>query len=287
MPEEAVPSASTRPPGNHVGPYGRQPLYWLLRKRGITQREMSAAIGRSTSYLHGVLNGSWVPNAAFVNAASDFLGLPGEALFTEALLEASALRGEPPMASMSQARRARVGRFGRQAAYWVLRDRRVRREELVSVLGWSQGYISEVINGSRVPAASFLDAMAEFLALEPDQLFTTELMEASRSRTAGLAGPPPSQRVGRYGRQPAYWALRAQGISQGQLGTRLGRSGGHVSLVLNGFLVPDRRFVQAVGDILDLPAAELFTDDLLDAVDDRIPGAKTTSALKSAQAGLS
>lgn len=271
MPEEAVPSASTRPPDSNVGPYGRQPLYWVLRKRRITQGEMSAAVGRSPSHLRGVLNGSWAPDMAVVTAASHFLGLPRESLFTDALLAAAALRGEPRMASISQARRARVGRFGRQAAYWVLRDRRVRREELVSVLGWSQGYISEVVNGSRVPAPSFLDAMARFLALEADQLFSTELMEASRSRIASLAGPPPSQRVGPYGRQPAYWSLRAQGVTQGELGARLGRSGGHVSLVLNGFLVPDRRLLQAVGDILDLPAAELFTADLLDAVADWIP----------------
>jgi transcriptional regulator with XRE-family HTH domain len=269
MPKEAVPSANTRPPGSHVGPYGRQPLYWVLRERGITQGQMSAATQRSTSHLRGVLNGSWVADAALVTAVSDFLGLPRESLFTDELLEASALRGEPRKASISQARRARVGRFGRQAAYWVLRDRRVRREELVSALGWSQGYISEVVNGSRVPAQSFLDAMAEFLALEPDQLFSTEMMEASRSRIAGLAGPPPSQRVGPHGRQPAYWSLRAQGVTQGELGARLSRSGGHVSLVLNGFLVPDRRLLQAVGDILALPAAELFTADLLDAVDDQ------------------
>jgi hypothetical protein len=43
----------------------------------------------------------------------------------------------------------------------------------------------------------------------------------------------------------------------------LGRTSGHVSKVLNGFILPDRRFVEVVGDFLREPPAELLTDEVL------------------------
>lgn len=78
-----------RKPGSQVGRYGRQPLYWRLRERGITQASIGALVGRSTSYVHGVLSGYWAPGTAFVTSVSHHLGLPSEALFTEKLLEDS------------------------------------------------------------------------------------------------------------------------------------------------------------------------------------------------------
>jgi len=77
--------------------------------------------------------------------------------------------------------------------------------------------------------------MAKFLELTPAELFTNDLLDASRLRVTGLSGASPSQRVGRYGRQPAYWRLRECGIRQSDVGAMLGRNGGQISRVLNGF----------------------------------------------------
>ncbi len=266
MSEEAGRRASARGAGRYVGPYGRQPVYWVLRERGITQTALGSVVARSTSYVSGVLNGFWAPDLAFLAALSETLGLAKEALFSTELVEASQLRGEPRVASDGQARRARPGRFGRQPAYGILREKRLQQGEVCRVTGQSSSYVSQVLNGSRVPDPSFVDGMAELVALDPKELFTTGLIEASRRRMAGLAGAPPSGRVGPYGCQPAYWALRERGIRQGDLAAMLGRSGGHVSRVLNGFLLPDHRFVRAVSDLLDRPPAELLTADVLDMV---------------------
>lgn len=261
MPREAP--AVGRKQAGQVGPYGRQPLYWLLRERGITHSMLGATTSRSTSYVGGVLNGFWAPEIAFVSAVSDWLGLPKETLFTPDLLEASVRRADPRWVHGAQARRARVGRFGRQPAYWVLHERRIRQVELEPVVGRSQGQISQVLNGVTVPDPSFLEAVAEFLGLTSAELFTAELIEASRARNPGVAGPPPSRRVGPYGRQAAYWRLREHGIRQQALAAALDRSSGHVSKVLNGFLLPDQQFVEAVSDFLREPSAELFTDEAL------------------------
>lgn len=91
-------------------------------------------------------------------------------------------------------------------------------------------------------------------------------MEASRTRDARLVGPPPSQRVGPYGRQPAYWMLRERRISQTDLGVAIACRGGHVSKVLNGFVLPDGRFVDAVVDALGMAPTELFSAEVLDAL---------------------
>ena len=96
-----------------------------------------------------------------------------------------------------------------------------------------------VLNGSIVPTNSFIDAVARFLELSSAELFTDELIAASRGRIAGLVGAPPSRRVGLHGRQPAYWLLRQRGVRQTDLGAVLGRPGGDVSKVLNGFILPD------------------------------------------------
>lgn len=168
------------------------------------------------------------------------------------------LKAKPQLAHYGQAPRARIGRFGRQPAYWILRERRI-----CGVTGQSSGYISMVLNGSMVPKASFIEAVGTFLRLDPTELFTAGLIEASRTRD--FVGPPPSPRVGPYGRQPAYWMLRRQGIRQHHLGAVLGRSPGQVSRVLNGFILPDQRFVEAVSNELQLAPIELFNEDVLDA----------------------
>ncbi len=250
-----------------VGRFGRQPVYWILRERGVTQVALGSTVGRTTSFVNAVLNGSLAPEIAFVTAISDLLVQPKEALFTEGLLEASRRRDEPRLAHDGQARRARIGRFGRQPAYWILRERQLHQSALASAMDCSQGYVSEVLNGSRVPDPSFVDGVAGFLGLTPVELFTEELIEASRARHATFAGPPPTRHVGPYGRQPAYWMLRERRIPQDDLGVILGRSGsGHVSKVLNGFLLPDRRFVEAASDVLLLPPATLFTEQVLKAL---------------------
>jgi len=171
---------TSRTPGSKVGRYGRQPLYWYLRERGITQASLGAVVGRSTSYVHGVLSGYWTPTAAFLATVSHHLGLPRETLFTEKLLEDSERPGILRVADDGRARRARIGRFGRQPADQLLRERRVRRVDLVTVTGCSQDRIGRVLNGSAIPTPSFVDAAAEYLDLAPSELFTAELLEASR-----------------------------------------------------------------------------------------------------------
>jgi hypothetical protein len=49
---------------------------------------------------------------------------------------------------------------------------------------------------------------------------------AHRHHPSDLAGSPPSLRVRRYGRQPAYWLLGEQAIRQADLEAVLDRSGG-------------------------------------------------------------
>lgn len=262
MPSEAV--TTGRRTGGQVGPYGRQPVYWALRERGITQTALGPVVARSTSYLGGVLHGWWAPGAEFVSAVGAFLRVPVTELFTEEMLKATRHQGEPRIASLGQARRARTGRFGRQPAYWVLRERRIPQGDLMPLGGRSTSHVSQVLNGSTVPDLSFVESVSKVLDLAPSDLFTADLLDASRRRVPGLVGPPPSRRVGPYGRQPAYWMLRNQGIRQNDLGVILGRSdGGHVSKVLNGFLLPDVRFVVATSDLLGLPPAELFRDQVL------------------------
>lgn len=132
--------------------------------------------------------------------------------------------------------------------------------------GCSQDRIGRVLNGSAIPTPSFVDAVAEYLDLAPSELFTAELLEASRIRTRiGPYGPSPSHHVGPYGRQPAYWLLRERGIRQGDLTPALGRAGGHVSSVLNGFIPPDQRFLETVSDLFYLAPSGLFTDEALRA----------------------
>lgn len=252
-----------------MGTFGRQPVYWLLRERGMAQASLSTVVGRSVSFVNGVLNGAWVPDMAFVTAVSRFLQLPKERLFSAELLEASSLRSKPRLAHLAQARRARVGRLGRQPAYWVLRERRIRQAEVSRLTGQSSGYVSLVFNGSMVPTPSFIDCVAGFLGLAPGELFTEELLESTGRRIPGLAGPFPSRRVGRYGRQRAYWLLRKQGIRQADLASFLGRSGGYVSSVLNGYRLPDRRFVEVVSAALKVPSSDLFTDPVLTALEPR------------------
>ncbi len=253
-----------RPPGR-VGRYGRQPAYWLLRERGMSQQQLAALIHRSTNYVNGVLNGHWVPDRSFLAAVSEALGEVLEALFTADLLEASELRRIGSGAGAA-AVRGRVGAYGRQPAYWVLRARGIAQAELVAVTGRSHGYVSQVLNGSAVPDPSFVRTAAEFLGLAPDALFTSELLQvASRHRPMAARGAPPSHRVGPYGRQPVYFLLRDEGVRQGDLASLTGRSTGFVSAVLNGFSVPDRGFVEAVSARLRRSEVELFNAEALTA----------------------
>jgi transcriptional regulator with XRE-family HTH domain len=160
-----------------------------------------------------VLSGYWTPTAAFLATVSHHLGLPKETLFTEKLLEDSERPRVLRVADDGRARRARIGRFGRQPADQLLRERLVRRVDLVTVTGCSEDRIGRVLNGSEIPTPSLVDAVAGLLDLAPSDLFTAELLEASRVRTrVGSYGPLPSRTVGPYGRQPAYWLLRERGI---------------------------------------------------------------------------
>ena len=63
--------------------------------------------------------------------------------------------------------------------------------------------------------------------------------------------------------------LRNQGIRQADLASFLGRSGGYVSSVLNGYRLPDRRFVEVVSEALKVPPSDLFTDQVLTALEPR------------------
>jgi transcriptional regulator with XRE-family HTH domain len=249
-----------------------------MRERGITQASLGVVVGRATSYVHGVLSGYLTPTAAFVTTVSHHLGLPRETLFTDRLLEDSERPGVLRVADDARARRARIGRFGRQPAYRLLRERRIRQVDLVTATGRSKGHVSQVLNGSAVPTPSFVDAVSELLDLAPSDLFTAELLEASLVRTrVGPYGAPPSRRIGPYGRQPAYWLLRERGIRQGDLTPALGRAGGHVSSVLNGFIPPDQRFVETLSDVLHLAPSGLFTEEALRASTEVSPRRATSS----------
>ena len=108
------------------------------------------------------------------------------------------------------------------------------------------------------------------MELAAHDLFSAELLQAaSRSRPAAARGAPPSQHVGRYGRQPAYFVLRDQRVRQQDLAGAVGRSTGFVSAVLNGFSVPDRSFVEVVAQVLKRSERELFSAELLQAVGER------------------
>jgi len=115
-----------------------------------------------------------------------------------------------------------------------------------------------MLNGSMVPPPAFIAAVSELLGVAPAELFTPELIEASQTRHRRLVAAPPSENVGRHGRQPAYWVLRQRRIPQGHFGGALDCTGGAVSRVLNGFKLPDRRFVEAAADVLGMAPEELF-----------------------------
>jgi hypothetical protein len=73
--------------------------------------------------------------------------------------------------------------------------------------------------------------------------------------------------VGRYGRQPAYFALKDHGVRHQDLANIVGRSTGFVSAVLNGFSIPNGMFVDAVSETLgSMSKGELFTPELLEAM---------------------
>ncbi len=252
-----------RRPGRDVGPYGRQPTYWVLRERGITQTQLARVMSRPVTGVNGVLNGFWAPTPSFVRAVSDFLDLPVAALFSDELLKSSALRGRGGRPSNAR-RPARPGRFGRQPAYAILQDRSMRQVQLASGTGRPSGYVNRVLNGAALPDASFVEAVSDFLGLAPGDLFTPEVLEASsRPRSVLPAGAPPSRRVGRFGRQPAYWELRRRGIRQAALVPTSGRSSGYISAVLNGFSLPDRRFVESLTAVTKLRPSDLFTTEVL------------------------
>lgn len=268
--------AARRNRGGSVGPYGRQPLYRVLRQRGVTQTSLAAALSRPVNNVNGVVNGFWAPAPAFVRAVAGFLDLPAGALFSEELLESSALRGRGGRPANAR-RPATPGRFGRQPAYSVLPDRGLRQVHLAAVTGRTSGYVNRVLNGAARPDAAFVDAVAGFLGLGAGDLFTPEALEASSLPRSSLpVGAPPSRRVGRFGRQPAYWVLRGRGIRQGDLIPTSGHSAGYVSAVLNGFSLPDRGFVESLTGVTKLHPGELFTTEVLDTVE-RDPGPRKLS----------
>lgn len=160
-----------------------------------------------------------------------------------------------------------LGRFGLQPAHGLLRERGIPQAHLVSLTGCSNGQVSEVLRGFRAPSALLVDALSELLGLSPEELFAQPLLEAAR-RGHDRFGRPPSGREGPFGRQPAYWTLRTRGIRQEDLIPVLARSRGHISAVLNGFSLPDARFVRNLSDTLALEPTGLFTADVLERVRD-------------------
>jgi len=261
---------------DRVGPYGRQPVYRVLRERGVTQARLAAALSRPVNNVNGVVNGFWAPAPAFVRAVADFLDLPATALFSEELLESTALRGRGGRPANAR-RPATPGRFGRQPAYSVLQDRGLRQVQLAAATARTGGYVNRVLNGAALPDAAFVEAVAGFLGLGAGDLFTPEVVEASSAPRSSLpSGAPPSRRVGRFGRQPAYWVLRSGGIRQGDLVPTSGHSGGYISAVLNGFSLPDSSFVEALTSVTKLHPGELFTTEVLDALE-RDPGPRKRS----------
>ena len=267
-PAERTRLAARRPPGRE-GRFGRQPAYWALRERDISQGELATFLSRPTSYVSGFLNGFWAPGPSLIRRVGEFLGAAPEALFTAEVLEASKPAGQDGPADTA-AGRGRVGRHGRQPAYWLLRNKGISQTKLVAATGRPHSYVSQILNGWGVPDPSFVRKTAEFLDAAADDLFTSELLEAaSRPRPPRRGGAPPSRRVGSHGRQPAYWVLREEGVRQGDMAARLGRSTGFVSAVLNGFSVPDRSFVEVVAKVLKRSERELFSAGLLQAVGER------------------
>jgi len=236
----------------------------------MPQEELGALVSRSSSYVSGVFNGFWAPDPSFVRAVADVLGKRAEALFTAELLQASELRASGAGVSATTTS-AGVGRYGRQPAYWLLRARGIPQAKLGAVTAHSQGYVSQVLNGSGLPDRSFVKRAAEFLNVAADELFSSEVLQAtSRPRPPAPRGAPPSQYVGRYGRQPAYFALKDHGVRHQDLANIVGRSTGFVSAVLNGFSIPNGRFVDAVRETLGRRSkGELFTAELLQAMEGR------------------
>jgi transcriptional regulator with XRE-family HTH domain len=161
-----------------------------------------------------------------------------------------------------------LGRFGRQPAHRVLRERGIPQADLVQLTGCSPGQISEVLRGFRLPSPSLIDALSELLGLSAEELFAPAVLEAARPAPDRL-GRPPSGRAGPFGRQPAYWALRKRGMRQDDLMVLLGRSRGHISAVLNGFALPDVRFVQKLSETLAIEPSELFAASVLEQVKGR------------------
>ncbi len=108
--------------------------------------------------------------------------------------------------------------YGRQPVLDVLQERGLPQTALVAVTKRPIGYIYGVLKGNWAPYGEFTQAVAKFLKLPPEKLFTPEILEASRFRDSG-AGPtnrvPRHPLVSRYGRQPVYWVLRERGIPQG------------------------------------------------------------------------
>lgn len=60
--------------------------------------------------------------------------------------------------------------------------------------------------------------------------------------------------------QPAKIALAAMGISNREIGGRIGKTAGYVGRVLNGHAKPSAQFRADLAALLDLPVEQLFDD---------------------------
>jgi transcriptional regulator with XRE-family HTH domain len=147
----------------------------VLRARGVRQAEVAQVTYRSNGYVSEVLRGSMAPDPAFVDAVSAFLDLRPEELFTEGLLVAVDRRRQGPSRLVGRPS-GREGPYGRQPAYWLLRSRGIRQEDLIPVLGRSRGHVSAVLNGFSIPDAGFATRLSELLGADPGQLFTSEVL---------------------------------------------------------------------------------------------------------------
>ena len=156
-----------------------------MRARAIPQAEVARVTTRSSGYVSEVLRGAIAPDPSFVEAVSALLDLGPDDLFTEGLLDAVDRRRQPGHRLLGRPS-GREGQYERQPAYWLLADRGIRQEDLIAFLGRSRGHISAVLNGFSLPDDGFVNALSDTLAVEPADLFSIEVLAASRGGRRSL-----------------------------------------------------------------------------------------------------
>lgn len=75
--------------------HGYQPVFFLLRERGISQREAAGHVRVSQGGLNGYLTGFIVPPAVVAERLSGMLGLPVDDLFSPDVLRLIEAKSKP------------------------------------------------------------------------------------------------------------------------------------------------------------------------------------------------